>query len=618
MIDTDRLLQISNDLGFNEIAGRIGRISLRQDAQDTPLVLPLVGEFSSGKTTLINSLTDSKALETASKPTTATIFEVHFGADKCKAVVMDDNGRSREVSDIASLKNSQLGDTPVVTVFDTSAKVPSSIVLVDTPGLSSPDPRHRQTLIDFLPQADAVLLVSDINSQLTRSLTDFVKTMSLSNRRLYLVLTKTDTKSASEVEASKKYIEDNLNISRDNIVCVSAQTGNVDELMTLLSAIQRDKAKILATVNGQRLSAIVKEMSSRIDELLKAPTDDKGYEEQSARKKAELSKIKRKIDEVIASATDEVETAQRNSSRKFEDTVSERLETLAAGKSNDFDSEAMSLINNTASLVLNEYKSEIRKSLHKMATKHLSDEDIDLGILDGIDVSGMSINGLSYNLDLNTVGHEYDGYISTGLKVAAAVGLVAATVATAGAAGAGAAAAAGTTEAAGAVGAAETAATVSTVASVADTATDVGSMVVAGKLMSRINKAGEVATKIGQKYEMVENAENTVNQKVHSSGIVKSMVGYVTDKTMGKPQRRRAIHNYMDNTLMPQFKQELQQLTTKVEEAIREAVNQGAESAMTEMNNAMSQLHDAMKTKRAEYDKRISLLRDYKNELALM
>ena len=102
-IDINRLLQISDELGFKEISNRLSKIAKKQKAADCPLVLPLVGEFSSGKTTLINSLTDSKALETATKPTTATIFEVHFGAAKSKAIVLDDNGQSTEVTDIAAL-----------------------------------------------------------------------------------------------------------------------------------------------------------------------------------------------------------------------------------------------------------------------------------------------------------------------------------------------------------------------------------------------------------------------------------------------------------------------------------------------------------------------------------
>lgn len=618
-IDINRLLQISDELGFKEISNRLSKIAKKQKAADCPLVLPLVGEFSSGKTTLINSLTDSKALETATKPTTATIFEVHFGAAKSKAIVLDDNGQSTEVTDIAALKNSELGSKPVVTVFDTSIKVPSSIVLVDTPGLSSPDPRHRQTLIDFLPSAEAVLLVADINAQLTRSLTEFVKTMSLTKKRLFLVLTKTDTKSKSEVEASRKYIEDNLHVGKNNIVCVSAEKSDIGELLNLFGTIQKDKAQILEKVNEQRISMIVKEMLARIDELLNTPNSDDAIRDQIAQKKLELNKVQRKIDNVIEAAKGEIEDAQRDCSRKFEDTISERLESLVSGKSNDFDAEALSTINGVASLILSEYRDQVSKTLHVHAAKSTED-DIDMSTLSSIDVSSLSIKGLSYNLDLNSLGHEYDGYISTGVKVAAAAAVVAATVATAGAAagaaGTATAGAAGTAASAGTAGA--SAATIATATSVADTATDVGSMVVTSKLLSRLNKAEKVVSNVSKKYEMIENTEEKIQQKVTSKGLVSSMVGFFTDKAMGKPQRRRAIHNYMDDTLMPQFNSQLKHMTSVVVDSVRQSVMQGAESAMTEMTNAINSLREAQKKHEDEYQRRMATLRDYKNELALI
>lgn len=617
-IDINRILQISDELGFKEISSKLSKIVVKQNTTDCPLVLPLVGEFSSGKTTLINSLTDSHALETATKPTTATIFEVHFGAAESKAVVLDENGQSTEVSDIATLKNSELADKPVVTVFDTSTKVPSSIVLVDTPGLSSPDPRHRQTLIDFLPQADAVLLVADINAQLTRSLTEFVKTMSLTNKQLFLILTKTDTKSKAEVEASRKYIEDNLHVGRNNIVCVSAEENNIGELLNLFGIIQKDKAQILAKVNEQRISMIVKEMLARIDELLNAPNSDDAIRDQIAQKKLELNKVQRKIDNVVEAAKEEIEDAQRDCSSKFEDTISERLESLVSGKSNDFDTEALSTINGVASLILSEYKDQVSKTLHVHAAKSTGD-GIDLSALSSIDVSSLSIKGLSYNLDLNSLGHEYDGYISTGVKVAAAAAVVAATVATAGAAaGAAGTATAGATGTAAAGTAEASAATIATATSVADTATDVGSMVVTSKLLSRLNKAEKVVSNVSKKYEMIENTEEKIQQKVTSKGLVSSMVGFFTDKAMGKPQRRRAIHNYMHDTLMPQFNSQLKHMTSVVVDSVRQSVIQGAESAMTEMTNAINSLRETQKKHEDEYQRRMATLRDYKNELALI
>ena len=89
-----------------------------------------------------------------------------FTFDKCEANVVLSDGQVAHFDDLGELKNDQLSDAQIVTVFDTSTKVPSSTILVDTPGLSSPVVKHRQVLVDFLPSADAILLVVDINPSL--------------------------------------------------------------------------------------------------------------------------------------------------------------------------------------------------------------------------------------------------------------------------------------------------------------------------------------------------------------------------------------------------------------------------------------------------------------------
>ena len=103
------LREVAQALGATHIQTALEQIIVRQSQQECPITLPLVGEFSAGKTSLLNALTDTKALETAVLPTTATLFEVHFGCPTAYAEVLSANGETQRVSDIASLKNSQFG-----------------------------------------------------------------------------------------------------------------------------------------------------------------------------------------------------------------------------------------------------------------------------------------------------------------------------------------------------------------------------------------------------------------------------------------------------------------------------------------------------------------------------
>lgn len=598
----DILFEIANYLNLKSVEKELNIIKSRSLQENANLILPLVGEFSSGKTTLINTLTDSKKLETATKPTTATIYEVHFGREKCSAEVLNRNGDVQVVEDLAELKNETLADSFLVKVYDTSKNVPSTTVLVDTPGLSYPDPKHKQTLVDFLPHSDGILLVTDVNQQITRSLTDFIETMKLSKKPIYLVITKCDTKSHSDLELAKKYISENCNIPLKQITCVSSQKEDLNELYHLFNEIEKEKSNIIKQVDEQRVKDIAKKLLGRIDELLQVPSDDKELDMAIRKQEHELNVLNRDIDRLVSGVESDIQEKERDITRKFEDIVSGRLDALVAGKSNNFDAEAISVINNTSSLLLEEYRNSIKNIFRdKIKNNNPSNEKLSVTSLSDLDLSSLSITGLEYNLDLNSLGHKYDGYISSGVKVVAAAATVAVAVSTAG------------------TSALAAAATVDNVIDVADTVTDVSSIVSNNKTVNRIEKAANFIGRTTDKYSSIEDYNQKTAQQVgNDKGIVESLVGLATDKLAGKPQRRRAISNYMNDTLIPTFKREINNVSNQVVAMVDEALHKSASDIIEEKKQALSQLQDELKSKKNDYFNRINQLRDYKNILITM
>lgn len=612
------LKEVAQELGQQNILNGLNAIQKRASQQNANLLIPLVGEFSSGKTTLLNALTDSKKLETATKPTTATIYEIHFGCNKCEANVVLSDGQVAHFDDLGELKNDQLSDAQIVTVFDTSTKVPSSTILVDTPGLSSPVVKHRQVLVDFLPSADAILLVVDINQQVTRSLTDFIDMIKLSKRPVYIVLTKSDTKSVSEIEAAKQYIADNCKLPVQQVVVVSAAKDNMSELYALLETIQKSKNEILAKVDGQRIRDLVQILVNRVDEMLTASSSDENLDMEIRRQQLDLDKIKRNINRLIDSMASDISEDGSKISRRFEDSMYEKLGALVASGSANMDNDALSVINNTASLLLSEYKNNIMGILKsKVQSAQGSDSEIPVESLMSIDLSEIQISGLNYNLDLNSMGHEYDGMIKTGVIAVAAVATVAAAVATAGAAGAAAGAAgtagtagaaAGTAGTAGAAGTVATTVAASKAVDIIDTATDVGSIIYTRKMMKRIAKAEEFAGKAVDKYNKIEKADE--------KGILSSMVGFATERLLSKPQRVRAVRNYVDGTLAPEFKSQMENLSQSVVNMVRGGLQNDASEMIAQKTAMLNELKEQCSEHKAEFARRKETLKQYKEKLS--
>ena len=175
---------------------------------------------------------------------------------------------------------------------------------------------------------------------------------------------------------------------------MSAAKNDLGEFYTLLDNIQKDKNNIVRQVDEQQIKNIVKEMLNRIEELLKASSSDKELDEAIRKQEYELNIIHRNIERLIEDTKAEIEDKERGIIQAFEDTISERLEVLVTGKSENFDADAVSAINNTASLLFNDYKIGIKRILLEKAHSRCNTEDnISLRSLEEMDMSSYSLSG---------------------------------------------------------------------------------------------------------------------------------------------------------------------------------------------------------------------------------
>ena len=600
MNNIETIRNIAKYLNLNNIISELNDIELRSNQENIPLILPLVGEFSSGKTTLINALTDSKKLETSTKPTTSTIYEIHFGCDFCCAKIINEDGTTYEINDISELKNERLANAEVVTVFDTSKQVPSSTILVDTPGLSSPNPKHKQTLIDFIPKADGIILTVDINQQITKSLTDFIETIKLSNSPIFLVLTKSDTKSDSDIITAKKYISENCQIPLEQVAVVSASTNYLNELYSLLNNIQKDKNEIIKKVDEQRLKNIVKFLSEHIKELMKATSSEKELDEAIKQSQCELNRIKENIDRLISSTIYDIDIITDAISRKFENILYSRLSAIINGKSSNIDMETISAINTTSSLLMNEYRNDINALLNEKAKCQRDFEnEVSLSFFEYMDLSSLQMSNLTYNLNLNEMGHQYDNIIKKGIIAAVAVTTVAV--------GAG-AASAGTASAAGAI---STTGTVTKAIDIADTISDIGSIIYHYNNKRKIemtSKALVLASNSKDEYTKIENK--------NQDGLLELFISTATDKLISKPQRVRAIREYIEHSLSPEFRNGLNHISQSIITFIHNNLKEEASIVINQKNELLNILKSEINDKKELFKQRTKQLHEFQNILS--
>jgi GTPase Era involved in 16S rRNA processing len=621
-MDIEQLLEMTKYLNLQNLMDRLLYLQERKQESNKEVIIPLVGEYSSGKTSLLNALTAGKKLETAITPTTATIFEVYFSQASERAVIFKEDGSSEEVLDISALKNSDLGNAKLVRIYDVSTKISDSTVLVDTPGLSSPEEKHRKALTGYLPHADVVFMVVDINQGVTASLLKFLDVTELARKRVYVIITKCDTKSTTEQEQMCTYIRDNTKLAMENIVCVSSQKGDVNELLNLIVSIQEDKNKIVSEVIDQQIMAVGKNILAQVMLLLnsaKLSTDE--LDSQIAGAKRTSTEMQSRIRRMISELEGRVDAVTLDTISAFNARIFNGLDEIARNppKGQNVNQIVFSNINQVKSIMFSNFKSDILKELREAMRNQINDEyTISLSSINAVVQSIDDMHDLSLTIDLELPElQRMNKMIAGGIKAAA----VAATVGLAIKAASGIAAIGNAVKnaAAGAkaVGTAGTAVKAAGVANAIDTVTDVGSMISnqrAVKQMQALSKG--MKTGMQTVDELDQQAGQVIPMtKQEKKGLLEGLIGAITEHTHAKPQRQKLINDYIVFHLQPEFRQNLDQISNGLIAHIEKLIIESSEDAINQMKGGLEQLKNQKQEAKNEYQERIARLESYKREL---
>lgn len=605
MESLNRIIEIAESLEQKSIAERLRAIEERTQNPSAQLILPLIGEFSAGKTSLINALTDSKVLEIASRPTTATLYQIFFGSTENKAVALTAEGESVELQ-LDSMKNEELLKYPTVNLFDTSTKVPKDIIFVDTPGLSSPDPKHREVLISILPRVDAILLTVDANQPITRSLLAFVKEMRLAEKPIYLILNKTDTKSTGELQDLKAGIARDIDLPIDSIVCTSASTGGVSELQQLLTKIQGQKAQIIAKVDALRTKELIGELRSFIAEILRSSSSPKELKEAVRAQERELERLQsnirllmERVEEKLSDKVDETQSSLRTQ-------LWSSLNGILSKKGISYNDAIKAEVINVKTILLQNFTRQVATTIREVNASS-RDIRVQLPSAETIDLSqlGEQIDNIPME-DFDSVGHGWDKAIGWATVGLASVAGVATLAATGGLAALGLGGAAGATGAAGAATAAGVALEAGEAAVMATTAVKTTKMM---RMMNVMSKAGSFI----QKGHQISSVVSSAAQK--ERGFIEGLVGKATE-FFSKPRREAAVEHFLDAQILPNFEADLRSYLSESLRLIGERMNAEAATLVGEKREALSQLQAQQEQEQAKYEAEIKAMKEQDQYLA--
>eukprot|EP00250_Pteridium_aquilinum_P021937 c25267_g1_i2 orf=566-3574(+) len=213
ILEEERSLLSSLIKLLKEASPEMGEVSLLIDAVaqlDEPFLLMVVGEFNSGKSSVINALLGKRYLPEGVLPTTNEIALLKYAGDG-----MNGKERSERHPDGHFL-------------YYLPAELLKEINLVDTPGTNVILKRQQRLTEEFVPRADLVLFVLSADRPFTESEMTFLQYIMQWDKRVIFLLNKSDIFSdKKELEEVVKYVKDNaqklLSVEQATIYAVSAR-----------------------------------------------------------------------------------------------------------------------------------------------------------------------------------------------------------------------------------------------------------------------------------------------------------------------------------------------------------------------------------------------------------
>lgn len=322
------------------------------ELDDLAVNVALLGEFNSGKSTIVNCLIGRDLLPTYDEPTSASIVEITPGeSDEYSVERIDESGEKQiESIDLHQLASEAIkyeDNKKIRIVLKEFGPLNRDVLIVDTPGVSSINETHTDVTFGYLPIVDVAFFVIAANQgDITESFLQFLAGLPKNFlSKVYFVLNKIDLKS----EADIKRIEENLNkslsaiIPNPRIIKLSAREAstniskstspstNNSSIMSLVSVINNEVPALLSEVEEKRRKQALKLLANQVKNSLEVKISGLSYSNDEITQKIEAVKSDiEKTESEISTFKRKYEDFRADFTSKFAQKLDEKTHLIAS------------------------------------------------------------------------------------------------------------------------------------------------------------------------------------------------------------------------------------------------------------------------------------------------
>lgn len=161
--------------------------------------LAVVGQFSRGKTSLMNAVLGMDRLPTGIVPLTSVITAVSYGSSEAALVEYENSGLRHEIrlTELPTYVTQQGNPGNEKRIRAVEVQLPSEILrrgfrFIDTPGLGSAVAANTATTERYLPDADAIVFVTSTEAPLSQLEVDYLHCIRRLVQKVFVIVNKMD------------------------------------------------------------------------------------------------------------------------------------------------------------------------------------------------------------------------------------------------------------------------------------------------------------------------------------------------------------------------------------------------------------------------------------------
>lgn len=337
-----KLLMAKYGLSTTDITQSIGEL------KNFHVTSPLVGRFSTGKSSLVNALLGRKVLAENTMPETSIPTEIVYGPAE-SAVLVKKDAETGEVTKEKTISMEEVlhGTFQItewsalrLTLDDPFLKTVPAVRIVDMPGFGTSIELHNKAINEYLPESKAYILTFQSRSSTVEEDTlEFLKELKFHDMPVYVLVTKSRAVSEEElqqcVENLKRQLADDIGLKDVPVYCTNAKGKHLDVegFKTVLRHLEEQSGSLKQAEGKEDLerfggilktyltTAISKNSFSTSDLEAEKEKREKNLEALKEKLEQEKSDFRGKIPICIGSITDDVKIALEDFAEEYADLV---------------------------------------------------------------------------------------------------------------------------------------------------------------------------------------------------------------------------------------------------------------------------------------------------------